>query len=310
MQGKAEKHHALCMCETCDEEITNDKKWEDDKGSSNKEPEAHRHDPSPTKGQESITSLVTPSESKALLSEPPPPSDPGEDPDNPEWTGFSEKPKKYHFSGTVQDGNKGYFVGWYIEQKVGYNKLRGVRVTSPPLVIKSEMCKGRQVKKEIIEQTVKVKGQQDVNHYSPPIQMPYITNAMNHQPQPPYYHSTPAHNYGQSFDRVPKRDDQYFVNITQPPPHIIQPQRTSCPLNQPNSQPQNISMASQNPYNTSVIRPQDNSSSMEEANRNTTQNLSTVPQNSSMVQIYLQNATLQLAKTQSEMLNSLAQNQM
>ena len=34
MQGKAEKHHALCMCETCDKEITNGKKQEDDKGSS------------------------------------------------------------------------------------------------------------------------------------------------------------------------------------------------------------------------------------------------------------------------------------
>ena len=66
------------------------------------------------------------------------------------------------------------------------------------------MCKGRQVKKEIIEETVKVNGQQDVNHYPPPLQMFYITNVMNHQPQPPHYYSTPAHNYGQSFNRVPK----------------------------------------------------------------------------------------------------------
>ena len=66
------------------------------------------------------------------------------------------------------------------------------------------MHKGRQVKKEIIEETVKVKGQQDANHYPPPLQTPYITNAMNQQPQPPYYHSTPAHNYSQSFDKVPK----------------------------------------------------------------------------------------------------------
>ena len=93
MPGKAEKHHALCMCETCDEEITNGKKWDNDKCSSNKEkvPETHRCNPSPTKGQEPITSLVTPSESEALLSEPPPPFDPGKDPDDPEWTGFSEK---------------------------------------------------------------------------------------------------------------------------------------------------------------------------------------------------------------------------
>ena len=99
-------------------------------------PGACRRDPSPTKRQELITSLVTPSESEASLSEPPPPSDPGDNPDDPEWTGFSEEPKKYHFSGTVQDGNKGYFVGWYIDQKVGYDELRGVRVTSPPLAIK------------------------------------------------------------------------------------------------------------------------------------------------------------------------------
>ena len=39
---------------------------------------------------------------------PPPPSDPEE---NPEDDPFQTDPKKYHFSGTVQDGNKGYFVG-------------------------------------------------------------------------------------------------------------------------------------------------------------------------------------------------------
>ena len=161
------------------------------------------------------------------------------------------------------------------------------------------MYKGRQVKKKFIEETVKVKGQQDANRYSPPLQMPYITNAMNHQPQLPYYHSTAAHNCGQSFDKVPKQGDQYFVDITQLLPHIIKPQRTLYPLNQPNSQPQNIHMTSQNFYNTSTIRPQDNDSSMEEGNCNTTQNLSAAQKD-------LQNATLQLEKNQSEMLNSLA----
>ena len=38
---------------------------------------------------------------------PPPPSNPGE---NPEDDPFQMNPKKYHFSGTVQDGDKGYFV--------------------------------------------------------------------------------------------------------------------------------------------------------------------------------------------------------
>ena len=62
-------------------------------------------------------------------------------------------------------------------------------------------------------------------------------------------------------------------------------------------------MTSQNSYKTSAIRLKDNGSGMEEANCNTTQNLSAA-------QTDLQNATLQLAKTRSEMLNSLAQNQM
>ena len=32
-------------------------------------------------------------------------------------------PKKYHFSGSVQDGDKEYFVGWYINQKIGKGDL-------------------------------------------------------------------------------------------------------------------------------------------------------------------------------------------
>ena len=62
-------------------------------------------------------------------------------------------------------------------------------------------------------------------------------------------------------------------------------------------------MTSQNSYNTSVIRPPDNGSGIEDIHCNTTQNLGAA-------QTDLQNATLQLANTQSEMLNSLAQNQM
>ena len=37
MQDKAGKYHALCMCETCDEDTTNSQKWEGDYGLSNKE---------------------------------------------------------------------------------------------------------------------------------------------------------------------------------------------------------------------------------------------------------------------------------
>ena len=51
---------------------------------------------------------------------PPPLSDPKE---NPEDDPFQTDPKKYHFSGTVQDGNKGYFVGWYIDQKTKREEL-------------------------------------------------------------------------------------------------------------------------------------------------------------------------------------------
>ena len=126
---------------------------------------------------------------------------------------------------------------------------------------------------------------------------------MNHQPQPPYYHSTLEHNYCQSSNKAPKHDDQYFVDVSQPPPRIIQPQRTLYILNQPATQQQNTHTAPQNLSNISSIRPQNNSSGIEEVNSITTQN-------SNAAQADLQNATLQLAETESEMLNSPAQNQM
>ena len=56
---------------------------------------------------------------------PPPPSDPGE---NPEDDPFQTKPKKYHFSRTVQDGDKGYFVGWYIDQKTKREELGKMKI--------------------------------------------------------------------------------------------------------------------------------------------------------------------------------------
>ena len=56
----------------------------------------------------------------------------------------------------------------------------------------------------------------------------------------------------------------------------------------------------------STIRAQTNSSSVEEMNRSTAQN----SQKSNAAHAELQNAMLQLAKTQSKVLNSLAQNQM
>ena len=159
------------------------------------------------------------------------------------------------------------------------------------------------VKKEIIEETVKVKSQQNANDYPQPLQTPYITNAMNYQPQPPYYRSTPAHNYGQSSDKTPKRDDQYFVDVSQPPPHIIQPQQTLYNVNQPSTQ-LDVPSAPQNLSSMSTIRAQTNSSSIEEINCSTAQD----SQKSNSAHVELQNATLKLAK--SKMLNSIAQNQM
>ena len=156
------------------------------------------------KRRESITSPITQSEGKESLLEPPLPSDAG---DYPEWEGSTEEPKKYHFSGTVQDGNKGYFVEWYIDQKMGYDQLREVRALKPTQAERGKPPKERLVKKEIIEEAVKVKSQQDANYYPQPLQTPYITNAMNCQLQPLYYHSTLAHNYGKSSDKAPKRDD-------------------------------------------------------------------------------------------------------
>ena len=105
--------------------------------------------------------------------------------------------------GTVQDGNKGYFVGWYIDQKVGYDELRGVRATSPPWAEKGGVPRGKQIRKEIIAEAVKIKSQPDTSYYPQPLQTPYVTNTINHQPQLPYYHSTHAHNYGQSSNKAP-----------------------------------------------------------------------------------------------------------
>ena len=120
-------------------------------------------------------------------------------------------------------GIKEFFVGWYIDQNTGYDQLREVRALNPKQAERGKPPKERPVKKEI-EETVKAKSQQVANYYPQPLQTPYITNVMNYQPQLPYYHSTLAHNYGQSSDKAPKRDDQYFVDISQPPPHVIQPQ--------------------------------------------------------------------------------------
>ena len=61
--------------------------------------------------------LTPPSPPPSPLSSPPPPPPPLDPGENSEDDPFQTNPKKYHFLGTVQDGDKGYFVGWYIDQK-------------------------------------------------------------------------------------------------------------------------------------------------------------------------------------------------
>ena len=189
-------------------------------------------------------------------------------------------------------------MGWYIDQKMEYDQLREVRTLKPTQAERGNPPKERLVKKEIIVEAVKVKSQQDANYYPQPLQTPCITNAMKSQLQPPYYHSTPAHNYGQSSDKAPKRDDQYFVDMSQP-------QQTSYNVSQPSAEPDVLS-APHNLSSMSTIRAHTNSSSMEGMNYSIAQN----SQKCNTAHAELQNAMLQLAKIQSEMLNSLAQNQM
>ena len=43
---------------------------------------------------------------------------------------FQTNPKKYHFSGTAQNGDKGYFVGWYIDQKAEKEKWEKIKTIS------------------------------------------------------------------------------------------------------------------------------------------------------------------------------------
>ena len=59
----------------------------------------------------------------------PPPPPPSSDPEeNPEDDPFQMDPKKYHFSGMVQGGSKGYFVGWYVDQKTKREELGKMKI--------------------------------------------------------------------------------------------------------------------------------------------------------------------------------------
>ena len=77
--------------------------------------------------------LTPPSPPPSPLPSPPlplPPLDPGE---NPEDNPFQMNPKKYHFSGTVRDEDKGYFVGWYIDQKTEKEKWGKMKIINEEL---------------------------------------------------------------------------------------------------------------------------------------------------------------------------------
>ena len=172
----------------------------------------------------------------------------------------------------LQDGNKGYFVGWYIDQKtkskeLGKMKIINVGQTQPP----TPKLMVNETKEDVI-----ISRSQDVSGYHPqPLQTPYITNAMNPLPtqptqsiQPPYYHSTPAIN-----QNLKEINQPYFIDTSKPPPHVIQPQ--------------------QNPYNR---EPTVNEEKIAMKRPNTAEE-------------ELQNVTIQLAKMQNEMMTTLAQNQ-
>ena len=203
---------------------------------------------------------------------PPPPSDPGE---NPEDDPFQTNPKKYHFSGTVQDGDKGYFVGWYIDQKTEKEKWGKIKIINKE---QAQPAPPKATANETREEDITASQPQDIlDSYPQPLQTPYITNTMNPLPnqptqsiQPPYYHSTPTitRNHDQKQANQP-----YFIDTSKPPPHVIQPQ--------------------QNPYHR---EPSVNEEKVTMKRSNTAEE-------------ELQNVTVQLAKTQNEMMTMLVQNQ-
>ena len=203
---------------------------------------------------------------------PPPPLDPGE---NPEDDPFQTNPKKYHFLGTVQDGDKGYFVGWYIDQKTKREELGKMKIIN---IEQAQPAPSKATANETREEAATANRPQDILGYYPqPLQTPYITNAMNPLPtqpiqsmQPPHYHSTPTITRSPNQKQI---NQPYFIDTSKPPPHVIQPQ--------------------QDPYHR---EPTVNNEKM-------TMKRSNTPEEE------LQNVTIQLAKMQNEMMSMLAQNQ-
>ena len=160
------------------------------------------------------------------LPSPPPPPPPLDPEENPEDNPFQTDPKKYHFAGTVQDGNKGYFVGWYIDQKTKREELGKMKIIkveqAQPALLKATASETKE------EDAIVSRSQDTLGYYLQPLQTPYITNAMNPLPtqptqsiQPPYYHSTPTLTRNQNRKEI---NQPYFIDTSKPPPHVIQPQ--------------------------------------------------------------------------------------
>ena len=230
--------------------------------------------------REALSSSKTSGDIEGLwLAPPSPPSPPPSDPEeNSKKDPFQTDLKKYHFSGTVQDGNKGYFVGWYISQKTKREELGKMKIINVDQTQPAPLKPMANVTKE--EDAIVDRSQDTLGYYPQPLQTPYITNAMNPLPtqptqsiqpiQPPHYHSTPTITGNQNRKEI---NQPYFIDTSKPPPHVIQPQ--------------------QNPYNR---EPTVNDEKM-------------VMKRSNTAKEELQNVTIQLARTQNEMMNTLAQNQ-
>ena len=197
--------------------------------------------------------------------------DPGENPeDDPSQT----NPKKHYFSGTVQDGDKGYFVGWYIDQKTKREELGKMSIIK---VEQTQPAPSKAMANGTREEVATANRPQDILGYYPqPLQTPYITNAMNPLPTqqtqsiPPHYHSTPTITRNPNQKQI---NQPYFIDTSKPPPHVVQPQ--------------------QDLYHR---EPTVNDDKMTMKRPNTAED-------------ELQNVTIQLAKMQNEMMSTLAQNQ-
>ena len=106
-------------------------------------------------------------------------------------------PKKYHFSGMVQDGNKGYFVRWILIKRQKREDLGKIKIIN---VEQTQSASPKSMANETKEEDAIVSRSQDTSGYYPqPLQTPYVTNAINPLPtkptqtiQLPHYHSTPT----------------------------------------------------------------------------------------------------------------------